>query len=129
MPARRPAASSGSASSPAEIAEIASSAALKTLLAYEASKAEGGSSIQISSESSALVSIAGGGGRGSVATDPKMAQDALQRAEHAISASLAAHVETAKKLSSERQTIQEALRQVSMVTGKPVRNWSVGMIV
>ena len=100
---------------------------MKTLLAYEASKAEGGSSIQISSESSALVSIAGRGGRGSV--DPKMVQDALQRAEHAISASLAAHVETAKKLSSERQTIQEALRQLSMVTGKPVRNWSVGMIV
>ena len=129
MLAPRPAASSGSASSPAEIAEIASSAAMKTLLAYEASKAEGGSSIQISSESSALVSIAGGGGRGSVATDPKMVQDALQRAEHAISASLAAHVETAKKLSSERQTIQEALRQMSMVTGRPVRNWSVGMIV
>ena len=58
-----------------------------------------------------------------------MVQDALQRAEHAISASLAAHVETAKKLSSERRTIQEALRQVSMVTGKPVRNWTLDMVV
>ena len=130
MPAPRPAASSGSASSPAEIAEIASSAAMKTLLAYEASKAEGGSSIQISSESSALVSIEGGGRFPiSVAKDAQIVQDAVQRSEHAISASLAAHVETAKKLSSERRTIQEALRQVSMVTGKPVRNWTVNMVV
>ena len=130
MPARRPAASSGSASSSAEIAEIASSAAMKTLLAYEASKAEGGSSIQISSESSALVSIEGGGRFPiSVAKDAQIVQDAVQRSEHAISASLAAHVETAKKLSSERRTIQEALRQVSMVTGKPVRNWTLDMVV
>ena len=61
--------------------------------------------------------------------DPKIVQDALQRAEHAISASLATHVETAKKLSSERQTIHEALRQLSLVTGKPVNNWIVGMVI
>ena len=115
-----------SGSSPAEIAEIASSAAIKTLLAYEASKAEGGSNIQFSSEPSALVSLAGQA-RGPV--DPKIVQDALQRAEHAISASLAAHVETAKKLSSERQTIHEALRQLSLITGKPVNNWSLGMVI
>ena len=100
---------------------------MKTLLAYGIQPFEERSSIQISSESSALVSIAGRGGRGSV--DPKMVQDALQRAEHAISASLAAHVETAKKLSSERQTIHDALQQLSMVTGQPVNNWSVGMVV
>ena len=123
MPARRPAASSGSASSTAEIAEIAYSAAMTTLLALEER-----SSIQISSESSALVPIAGGGRFPvSVATESTIVQDAVQRSEHAISSSLAAHVETAKKLSSERKTIQESLRQLSMVTGKPVINWSVGM--
>ena len=103
---------------------------MKTLLAYGIQPFEERSSIQISSESSALVPIAGEGRFPvSVATESKIAQDAVQRSEHAISSSLAAHVETAKKLSSERQTIQEALRQLSMVTGKPVRNWSVGMIV
>ena len=123
MPARRPAASSGSASSTAEIAEIAYSAAMTTLLALEER-----SSIQISSESSALVPIAGGGRFPvSVATESTIVQDAVQRSEHAISSSLAAHVETAKKLSSERKTIQDSLRQLSMVTGKPVINWSVGM--
>ena len=130
MPARRPAASSGSASSTADIAEIASSAAMKTLLAYGIQPFEERSSIQISSESSALVPIAGGGRFPvSVATESKIVQDAVQRSEHAISSSLAAHVETAKKLSSERQTIHDALQQLSMVTGKPVKNWSVGMDV
>ena len=128
MPARRPAASSGSASSPAEIAEIASSAAMKTLLAYGIQPLE--ERIQISSESSALVPIAGGGRFPvSVATESKIVQDAVQRSEHAISSSLAVQVETAKKLSSERQTIHDALQQLSMVTGKPVKNWSVGMDV
>ena len=111
------------------IAEIASSAAIKTLLAYhayQANTADGGSNIQFSSQPSALVSLAGQA-RGPA--DAKIAQDALQRAEHAISASLAAHVETAKKLSSERHTIHEALHQLSLIAGKPVNNWSHGMVI
>ena len=47
----------------------------------------------------------------------KMMQDSLQRAEHAISASLAFTVEQSNKLAHERLIVQNAIEVISAITG------------
>ena len=46
-----------------------------------------------------------------------MMQDSLQRAEHAISASLAFTVEQSNKLAHERLIVQNAIEVISTITG------------
>ena len=57
-----------------------------------------------------------------------MLQATLQRAEHAISASLTHHVDAAKKLQVERSNLQSALNQLSNITGEAVSNWQAPTI-
>ena len=54
----------------------------------------------------------------------KMMQDSLQRAEHAISASLAFTVEQSNKLAHERLIVQNAIEVISTITGTDSSHFS-----